>query len=238
MKKRVFLSLLFFLCCGEAYSLTLQGLIKRTRQYLGDSPYYTAVPRLTDQRIKDLLNEGEKFASSYEWMSVKRTTLTLQANTTEYFLPSDFQTVRKLYMDGKPLPEVTLDGLDANLNFWLAPSGTPNKYYVRFASQSVIGFLPWPTTTGSVITMDYDVIVADMVNLTDQPFNGAPEFAGLHEALAKYVVYRYLLSVGKGDVADIWGKEFLSDCHRMSLIIGTKPNYRPSPCQTIHFEHS
>lgn len=225
--RKIYLALALLCLSAQANALTLKQLISRTRQYIGDTPYYTPTPKLTDQRIKDFLNEGQKFASSYEWMSVSRVSFTLLANTTEYFLPVDFQTVKKIYLNGKPLPETTLDALDANMNFWLSPSGTPNKYYVRFASVSVIGFLPWPTASGAIVTMDYNVIVGDMVSLNDQPFNGAPEFAGLHEALCKYAVYRYLMSTGNGQVADIWGKEFLSDVKRMVEIIGTKPNYRP-----------
>lgn len=224
-KGLLFLAVL--LCSTQLWALSLRQLILRSRQYCGDSSYATTYPRLTDERIKSYLNEGQKFASSYEWMLVRRTTFTLTGNTTEYFLPSDFQTVKKLWLNDRPLPETTLDALDANGSNWLLPSGSPQQYYVRFTTVSVIGFIPWPlsTTTGT-IKMDYIVLVKDMVNPNDLPYNGSPEFFGLHESLAKYVAYRYFLLINP-QMADIWGKEFLSDHARMGKIIETKPNYRP-----------
>lgn len=227
--KKLGLVLLFCLSWALSYALNLRQLIGLSRQYLGDSPFYTPIPKLSDRRITDYLNEGQRFAASYEWMLVRRTTFSLLANTTEYALPVDFQTVNKLYLNGKPLPETTLDALDADGVNWLLPSGTANKYYVRFATVSVIGFIPWPTSSVLPlnVVMDYKSQVQDMVSLLDVPFNGSPEFAGLHSALCKYVAYRYLLSTGQIQAADVWGREYLSDIKRMIQIIEVKPNYRP-----------
>lgn len=229
MRKTLFFFLFIFGLQSPSWSLNLGQLIKRSRQYIGQTSYQTPLPTLSDTAVKSLLNEGQKYASAYTWMLVRRTTFSLLAGTTEYYPPSDFQTVKKLWRDGVPLPESTLDGLDSNMTNWGLPQGTPNTYYVRLTTTSVIGFVPWPNSSvvPILITMDYIVTVVDMVNLSDVPYNGSPDFSSLHESLAKYVAYRYYLGVGQKELADIWGKEFLADISILKSIPEKKPNYRP-----------
>ncbi len=227
MKKISFF--LFFLCFWcPCQAVTLSGLITRSRQLIADSPYYTPNPKLTNQKITDFLNEGQRYAISYPWFLIQRTTFSLQGGTTEYGLPSDYQASKRVLIDGVPLPETTLEALDSSGGNWSLVSGGPVQYYTRFTTLTVIGFAPWPTaaTTGT-ITMDYYCQAKDMVNPTDLPFNGLNELQVLGEALARYCAYRYYLLSNNQSIADIYAKEFLSDVVRIRSILESKPNYRP-----------
>lgn len=217
-----------FLGLSFSHALTVGDLVSRSRQMIGDTPYYSAGAKLSDQRIIDFLNEGERYAAANGWFLTKRTSWVLVGGTTEYSLPTDFQTVKRLTIDGRIIPELTLDALDYNNGNWTSSSGSPNNYFIRTTSVSVIGFYSAPdvNSTGTV-TMDYIAQPNNLSSMNDIPFLGLPELYPLHEALAKYVAYRYYLLIGNDKMADIYAKEVLSDIKRMKEIIETKPNYRP-----------
>lgn len=226
MKRFALLLFLFF--TSQGYSLTLDELIQRSRQLVGDTPYYTPTPKLSDKRITDYLNEGHRYASAHGWFLIKSTTFTLAGGTTFYALPSDFQTAKRVSMDGDVMPEATLDELDYNNGAWQTTPGDPSRYYIRTTSVSLVGFYPAPesSSTGTV-TFDYYAKANDLSSLSDIPFLGLPELTPLHETLPKFVAYRFYLTIGNDKLADIYAKEFLSDTKRMKEILETKPNYRP-----------
>lgn len=211
-----------------SWALTLRDLINLSRQYTADSAYLNSQPRLTDARIVNFLNEGQKYASGQTWAFVKRTTFMLQAGATEYFVPEDFQTSVRLTVDGVKVYQQTLDSLDSAFPSWESVSGAPRYYYVRTATRTVVGFYPSPTvnSTGTV-TLDYNTVVRPMGLMDDVPFNGTTEFYPFHETLAKFVAYRYFLLVGNVPAADIWAKEFATDIKRMTDVPRIMPDYRP-----------
>ena len=91
-----------------------------------------------------------------------------------------------------------------------------------------MGFQPWPTSVSTKsITMDYYVQAKQMVSLSDLPFNGLLKFSVLDSTLAKYVAYRFFLTIGNLQVAQIYSQEILADVERFRAIIETLPNYRP-----------
>ena len=228
MKCRSLLFVCLFLLSGhDLWCLDLRGLIKRVRNLTGDSPYYTTQPRLTDSAIKNLLNEGQGYFSA-QWILTQRTTFDLTAGSTEYILPSDYMATRRVQFKDHIIAEASLGGLDQDGRAWGNSGGTPNTYFTRTTTISVIGFVPWPTSVGTgTVTLDYYVQAADMVNLSDKPFNGLPDFDMLGESLAKYVVYRFFLTIGNQPLATIYAQEVLADIVRMKDIVNSKPNYRP-----------
>ena len=219
------LALLFL--ASECHALTLSQLVKRVRQLTGDSPYYSTQPRLTDSAIKNLLNEGQGYFSA-AWILTQRTSFDLAPGATEYILPLDYMATRRVQFKDKIIAEASLGGLDGEGRAWGNSGGTPNTYYTRTTTISVIGFVPWPTSIGTgTVTLDYYVQSGDMVHLGDKPFNGLPDFEPLHEALAKYAVYRFFLTIGNTTVADFYAKEVLSDIARLKAMVDSKPNYKP-----------
>jgi len=220
-----FLSLVLI---STGWSMTLRELIAHSRQIIGDSSYYNPVPKITDARITSYLNEAQHYASAHAWAFVRRTTFTLSGRTTEYTLPNDFLTTQRVTLDDVILNEATLPGLDGDGINWLSQSGKPSSYYIRTTTVSLIGFNPTPTetSTGS-ITLDYYTQLDDLVSQTDVPFNGQPDFYPLHETLAKFVAYRFFLSVGNMQLSDVYAKEFVTDISRLKEIPTIKPNYRP-----------
>lgn len=225
-KKAWFVLLLLWV--EPSWALNLRELVARSRQLLGDTPYYSPLPKLSDQRIIDYLNEGHRYAAAQGWFLTQRTTFTLVGGATEYALPSDFQTVRRVSKSNIVLPEATLDDLDYNSGAWLDASGDPSRYYITTTSYSRIGFYPAPlnTTTGTII-LDYIAQPNQLSKMSDVPFLGLTDLYVLHESLPKFVAYRYYLIAGNQPLATIYGQEFLGDIKRMKEVIETKPNYRP-----------
>lgn len=213
---------------GWAQSATLKDLIGHTRRILGDTPYYSSVPKLTDQKIISYLNEGQHFAAAYSWAFMQRTEFQLTAGTTEYALPLDYQAVRRVTLDNAIIAERTLDALDDTGAKWIEASGRPRYYYTRTTTYTVMGFNPSPSANGlGTIQVDYIAQVRDMRNLMDVPFNGVPDLYPLHESLAKFAAYRFYLLTGNLPAADVYAKEVASDFKRLDEIVKTKPNYRP-----------
>lgn len=228
MKKLLATLLFCILLPAVVQALNLGDLVSRSRQMIGDTPYLSPSPKLTDQRITDFLNEGQKYICGNGWFLTKRYTFTLVGGTTEYALPSDIQAPRRVSLDGILLPETTLESLDYNAGAWIVTSGSPGQYYIRTTSVSVMGFYPAPlvTTTGTVV-MDYISQPVALSAVTDIPFLGLPELYPLHESLAKYVAYRYFMLLGNDKMIAIYGQEVLADMKRMKEIIETKPNFKP-----------
>jgi len=223
--------LLAFSClllwASHSWAENLRTLTKRVRLLTGDTPYYTTIPRLSDASIKDLLNEGQSYFSA-QWVLVQRTTFTLVAGTTEYAMPTDYMAVKRVQFKNSIIPEATLNGLDGDGRSWVTSGGTPNTYYTRTTTISVIGFTPWPTSVGTgTATMDYYVQAAELSGPNDIPFNGLPDFYPLHESLSKYAAYRFFLTIGNMNTANIYAQEVLSDIKRLRDMVDTKPNYRP-----------
>ena len=208
----------------------LQDLISQSRSMIGDSPYYTSIPKLTDSQIINYLNEGQDFIAAQTLIFVRRTTFTLVAGTTEYSLPPNFQTSQRVTLDDKALPESTLEALDGTLDnsAWIRTSGTPKTYYIRTTTVTVIGFYPVATVTSTgSIALDYYTHVQPMKELTDVPFNGTQQLYFLHKVLPKFVAYRYSLLSGNKDMAQIYASDFAADLKRIEVLPALKPNYRP-----------
>lgn len=226
---RLYLSGFILLLATNGYSLTLDQLVSRTRQLVGDTAYYTPVPKLTDKMIISFLNDGQRYAIAYPWFLTNRTSFALISGTTEYGLPSDYQAVKRLSLNGTPLAEATLDGLDSTGGDWTSVTGIPTQYYTRSTSFTAIGFYPAPDSnaSGMSVSMDYYAQALPLVRGSDVPYNGLAELEPLHESLCRYAVYRYYLLTGNQVLADIYAKEFISDVDRLRKIIESKPNYRP-----------
>ena len=153
----------------------------------------------------------------------------MTAGTTEYAAPDDFQTAQRVALDDAILYEQTLQGLDRDQSAWIRQAGKPLYYYVRTATNTVIGFNPVATidSTGT-ITLDYFSVVLLMANSEDTPFNNVIEFRPFHDTLAKFAAYRILITMGQSQLAEIYAKEYASDVKRMQEVWSVKPNYRPS----------
>src|SRR3990167_1805360 len=222
---------LFLLALSSSpHAANLSDLVRQSRAILGDSPYYTSVPKLTDSKIVAYLNEGQDYAATFSWAFVKRTTYSLTVGTTEYVLPPDFQTARRVTFEDGALVETMLDSLDGTDGAtWIRSAGRPQKYYVRTTTYTVIGFWPIPgsvSSTGTVV-LDYVASVQTMVESNDVPFNGVPEYFSLHNALPKFVAYRYYLLSGNFEAAKVFAGDFAADVKRLTDIRDLKPNYRP-----------
>ena len=226
---RILLGLALVFLSAQVQAQTLRQLMDQSRRVIGDSPYYTSVPKLTDAKIISWLNEGQNYAAAYAWGAfTKRITFSLVAGTTEYTVPGDFETVRRLTLDDSILAERTLAALDSDGGKWIRNAGKPSTYYVRTTTYTVVGFNPAPTvnTTGT-INLDYYAQVAELVEMSDIPFNGVIELFPLHPALPKFVAYRFHLLSGSQALADVWAKEYAADIKRAMEIPGLKPNYLP-----------
>lgn len=187
----------------HGYADTLSQLIAKVRTDIYDTSTNPQLRVFSDNTITSVLNDAQSEMQNIGWFVTNRTTFTLVSGTTEYAMPSDFQVTIRAELDGILLSEVMYSGLDKSAN-WNAAKGRPTKYYLNYTTTVYMGFNPVPnsaTSTGTV-TVDYVRKCADMVNLSDEPFDGWDIMVPYHYILAHYAAGRLSKVMGDSEVSD------------------------------------
>ena len=108
--------------------------------------------------------------------------------TTYYSLPSNYDTIMRVTIGQKYIPQQSVASLDGKSRGWEAASGYPSYYFINFSSRTMIGFAPWPQQPSDIdtIKIEYDIQPNNMVLTTDLPFNGISELSQYDHMLAYY----------------------------------------------------
>lgn len=210
-------------------ALTLSEIETEIRLRIKDT--HTSRQRYTSAQLTNLVNEAQRDVINNTWAIRKSTEITLIINTTYYSLPEDLIAIERVTYDRRNLPEATLISLDGESGngAWENTGGRPQKYFQDSAQTDSIGVHPWPnsvTSTGT-IRINYWAQAEDLVDATDEPFNGAFRFKPYTDLLILYPVYRVYLIEGEVDKASLYRQEYESRLAIMNERIGSKPNYNP-----------
>lgn len=210
------------------HALTGAEVISRARIYMRDTSSDASRQRFSDSQLLGFLNDGQREANSYAWLLKSSYTFTLSGGTTEYAMPSDFMATWRVEYARKKLDQTSINELDAMSIAWKTASGTPQRYYLYTASTTVMGFQPAPTVlTTSTVTVYYIQRSQDLTSASQTPFNGWDQLQSYHSALAYYIAYRGLFTVGDTTLAGTYLQEWSAFIEMMRTGMIKMPDYNP-----------
>lgn len=209
-------------------ALTAAEVISRARSYLRDTSSDSTRQQFSDSTLLGWVNDAQQEANSFAWVLRSSTTFTLAAGTTEYALPSDFLATWRVEYRSRKLDQTSINELDATSLGWKSASGVPQKYYLYVASATWIGFTPAPisTSTGTV-SVFYIAQPATLTSTSATPFNGWPQLVPYHPAIAYYVAYRGLSSIGDSALAGTYYQEWSNWIEIMRTGLLKMPDFNP-----------
>lgn len=230
MKKRIILSaLLIFSFCSIGNALTLSDIRTNVRLIVKDSN--SNRQRFSDANLNSLINVGQREASGASYAIVKSTSISLTANGTNYTLPTDLITIKRVQLDNLDLRQASPEGLDSDPGGkWEDQTGRPKNYYQLFSNPSDVSVFPVPSTTSHLGTLEvfYYAFADDLSSDSDTPFNAISRYTIYHDILTYYAAWRLLLI--KGEVEKAATYQQLYETRLLALInrANEQPNYRPS----------
>lgn len=149
-------------------SFALSALRTKTRRLISEEE--TDNTHFDDDELLDYLNQASLFlATEMEWPEQTSTAVSVEDQAL-YSLPSDFISLRDVYLDGQPLTPVLREDLkEINPQWQSADSGTPQYFYE--ADNLAVGLWPPPDSDHDSlnIQIQYISLPADMVTDTDIP---------------------------------------------------------------------
>ncbi len=216
---------------GIAEARTAAELVTEARELARD-PSATGRTRFTDAQILKFINRGMRDTISYTQCLRDNYTFELVALTTWYDLPSNFISVIRVKLKAEDylvLEEKSLAGLDRETEGWETVQGQPDEYYVSFSSRTKISFYPIPATHTDTGTIHIDYYTqADILTVSDTPFNAVTEFTPFHSMLSFYAAAEMTVIDGLFGLSDRYMARYITDRERFKLSCIQRPGYRPS----------
>ena len=152
-------------------------------------------------KFSDLLRRANiymrKIAEESECLKIINTSNTSISGTFTYSTPGGCSRISRVAYGNQRLygiNQAELDGVSNSTSTWQNDT-SPCSRYIDFSKYTPPSIRIWPTpqNSGTVITMECVMQPTEMVNDTDVPFNGNPNFYSFHDLIAKGVVYLCLL---------------------------------------------
>jgi hypothetical protein len=213
---------------APVYALTASEVIDRARVYLRDTSSDSSRQRYSDTQLLAWLNDGQREANSFAWILKSSYSFTLSNGTTEYALPSDFVATWRVEYSRRKLDQTSINELDAMSIGWKSASGTPQKYYVYFASTTLLGIYPAPSSSSTgTVTVFYIQQTSDLTSTSQTPFNAWSQLSHYHPSLAYYIAYRGLWSIGETSLAERYYAEWSSWVEAMRTGMLKMPDFNP-----------
>ena len=211
------------------HALNFSDLRTNTRVLISDSGTATSRLRFTNSEINTFLNECQRESVAASWPIVKTTNIELAAGTTYYSIPNTALAVKRVTWRNRVLTERSIANLDGTKE-WETISGTPQNYFVTFASRTFIGIYPFPadsTSTGTV-KVDFFAQADDLAADADIPYNGIREFYPMHHILSYCAAARMAAIDGQTGVAGLYLQIYNQLLGRLAAIALSRPSYSPS----------
>lgn len=227
--RRLIVAAFVVFVAGAAQALTFSGLKTNARLLVSDSGTASARYRFTDTQVGELVNECQREAVAAAWPIIKSTNLDLAVGTTYYTLPNAFLAVKRVTWKNRVLLEKTPTNLDQTKE-WEAISGTPQNYFVTFASRTAIAIYPYPADTSSTgtVKVEFYAQADEMSAAADVPFNGIREFYSLHHILA-YCAAGTMASIdGQGQLSALYFQRYSNGLARLAGVAMSRPSTSPS----------
>ena len=222
-----FILCLIFLLPIPAEALTLSGIRDLCRLYARDTG--STRLRLTDSQYNSIIEEGHKEIVQSLLPIVKSFRFELVSGTTYYTLPRDYLIAFRVTRDYQYLSEKSPKALDKYSN-WEEVSGRPSDYFISFASRTLIGMYPWPSTSSDTgtVRMEYYATATALTTDSQSPFNGIQELQPYGNTLVQYCAYRAALLNGEPDLATFYYQEYRLSMSLMDSTDKSRPSYSPS----------
>lgn len=179
--------LFLFISIPSFASETLSQLESDARLLVLDSTITTR-QRFSTAQVDELINQGMRNAIMSDSCLAQNIVFQLTPGTTYYALPNNYESITRVTIGQKYIPQQSPAALDGKSRGWEAASGYPTYYFVNFTSRSLVGFAPWPqqATDTDTVKVEFNIAPTDMVLGTDLPFNGVNELQVYDHILAYY----------------------------------------------------
>ena len=186
--------------------------------------------RFSDAQIYEWINEGQQNLIGYSRCLRASYTFSLIPGVTYYQMPADFQGIERVTIGGKMIPQMTPASLDSQSLGWEYESGYPNRYFVNYASRTLVGFAPFPqqSTDTDTIKVDYTVQANQLVNPTDIPFNGSPDLYTYQFGLAYFAASVMAAIQGQQAQSQLYMQLYTATAATMQQKCIVLTNYLPS----------
>ena len=229
MISKLFSIVLWFGLSLPAHSLTLSELRTNTRLLISDSGTALSRLRFTDSQIDIFLNECQRESVAISWPLQQSVSLELVASTTYYSLPNTFLAIKRVTWRGRVLTERSPTNLDQTKE-WESIGGTPQNYFVNFASRTKIGIYPAPADSSSTgtIKVDYYSQANDLSASGDVPYDGIREFYPLHHILTYCAGARLAAIDGQSGIAALYLQIYNQNLARLANTAMARPSNSPS----------
>lgn len=217
------------LIANTVHSATLAQLIQTARVLALDAGSTTR-QRFSNQEITDFLNDAQSDSVAQTQPLQSSRQFQLVPGTTYYPLPDDYLAMARVTIAQLYMQEASPAALDGRSRGWPQASGYPVYYFINWSSPTVVGFTPWPAQASDTATirMDYFQNAAEMVNATDQPFNGVPKLLNFHQGLAYYAAAMMLTNSGHQSMVQAYLAEYQANMAGLKIRAMQRPNYLPS----------
>jgi hypothetical protein len=136
--------------------------------------------RWTDAQILVYLNfaQDEVALAIPDLLRTTNIALTSVSGTSAYTLPSAVGKVYNVLWGGIPLMQKSQDSIQADVlasdtkESWMSTGGTPTYWYIE---SNTVNFYPAPNTTGTVITLNGELLLTEMTDsASSYPFENVP----------------------------------------------------------------
>jgi len=223
------IAVLLVMASISANALTLADLRTQARVLVSDSGAATARYRFTDAQIGTLIEECQDEAVAQTWPLIKSSNVELVAGTTYYTLPNSFLAIKRVTWRNRVISEKSPVSLDSTKE-WETISGTPQNYFITFASRTMIGIYPYPadsTSTGTV-KVEFFAQADDLTTDASVPFNGVREFYSLHSILAYCAAARMAAIDGQANLIPFYQQIYTQGVLRLAGVAMARPSNNPS----------
>lgn len=224
LRKALFIALLGLLPVW-AGALTLSDLRSNSRLLVSDSGTASARFRFTTAQVDGFLNECQRESVAAAWPIIRSHNFELVAGTTYYSAPNTFLAARRVTWRNRVLTEKSPNNLDLTKE-WESVSGTPQNYFITFASRTMVGIYPYPadsTSTGT-IKLEFYAQADDLSATSDVPFNGIREFYPLHHILSYCAASRMAAIDGQTNLAGFYLQVYSQGLSRLASTAMARPS--------------
>lgn len=212
-----------------AHAAALSDLRSQARVLVSDSGTATSRLRFSNTQVDDFISECQDEAVAATWPLLRSNTVSLVAGTTYYSLPNSFLAVKRVTWRNRVLTEKSPVALDQTKE-WETVSGTPQNYFITFASRTSIGIYPFPadsTSTGTV-KVEYFSQADDLTADSSVPFNGVREFYSLHYILSYCAAARLAAIDGQVNLVPVYQQIYMGGLQRLAGVAMARPSNYPS----------
>lgn len=213
----------------SAQALALSDIRSQSRVLVSDSGTVTSRLRFTNGQIDDLVADCQSESVAQTWPIIRSTNLELSIGATYYSLPNEFLAVKRVTWKNRVLSEKSPVALDQTKE-WETISGTPQNYFITFASRTLIGIYPYPADSSSTgtVKVEFYAQATDLSSDSSVPFNGIREFYSLHYILTYCAAAKMAAIDGQVNLIPVYQQTYIQGLARLAGVAMARPSNNPS----------